>query len=341
MNLKYFKLFANCYIVLGYKKALICDLHLGRYRNIPLDLAEIINKYSKISISDQKNCMDSSTYEIALELYKHLEVENWGHFTAIPDNFINLDEEWTHPGLINNAVLSINNPVLYNIETVINELMEINCYAIQVILPPKDYYTFINNISDLTNNSGIHFIEFVVVFSEKFDESFFINLSKKNPRIKNYIIHSAPFYSKVPIKDVHDQNIGFIQYLKDIINLKTDCGIISKDYFAVTDDLFFEAKKFNSCLNYKIFIDFDGSIKNCPSMAQSFGNIKQNSITQILSSTTFRSVWSINKDSILVCKDCEYRYICTDCRVFIQNDNNIFSKPSKCNYNPYLGLWEK
>ena len=39
-------------------------------------------------------------------------------------------------------------------------------------------------------------------------------------------------------------------------------------------------------------------------------------------------------------KDCEFRYICTDCRVFIQEDANILSKPLKCNYNPYTALWE-
>jgi len=39
-------------------------------------------------------------------------------------------------------------------------------------------------------------------------------------------------------------------------------------------------------------------------------------------------------------KDCEFRYICTDCRVFIQEDTDILSKPLKCKYNPYEATWE-
>jgi len=41
-----------------------------------------------------------------------------------------------------------------------------------------------------------------------------------------------------------------------------------------------------------------------------------------------------NKDKIDVCKDCEYRYACLDCRCFRMNED-IYSKPKKCKYNPY------
>ena len=45
-------------------------------------------------------------------------------------------------------------------------------------------------------------------------------------------------------------------------------------------------------------------------------------------------------DKIIVCKDCEFRYICTDCRIFIKDNNNIYSQPLHCNYNPYIAKWE-
>ena len=52
-----------------------------------------------------------------------------------------------------------------------------------------------------------------------------------------------------------------------------------------------------------------------------------------------KNTGSINKDLIDVCKDCEFRYICTDCRAYIQDKNNIYSKPAKCNYDPYNAEW--
>jgi hypothetical protein len=54
----------------------------------------------------------------------------------------------------------------------------------------------------------------------------------------------------------------------------------------------------------------------------------------------FKDAWSINKDEILVCRDCEFRYICSDCRVFIEDPHNIYSKPAKCKYDPYSATWD-
>ena len=47
-----------------------------------------------------------------------------------------------------------------------------------------------------------------------------------------------------------------------------------------------------------------------------------------------------------VCKDCEFRYICTDCRAYTEkthtNEEGLdTSKPLKCGYNPYTGEWEE
>ena len=54
----------------------------------------------------------------------------------------------------------------------------------------------------------------------------------------------------------------------------------------------------------------------------------------------FRQKWDINKDEIEICKDCEFRHMCLDCRVFIDDPNNAYSRPSKCGYNPYICKWE-
>ena len=54
----------------------------------------------------------------------------------------------------------------------------------------------------------------------------------------------------------------------------------------------------------------------------------------------FKSLWGIKKENIDVCKDCEFRHLCTDCRAIIMEPENIFSQPAKCNYNPYLAKWK-
>jgi SPASM domain peptide maturase of grasp-with-spasm system len=97
---------------------------------------------------------------------------------------------------------------------------------------------------------------------------------------------------------------------------------------------------YNGCLNKKISIDENGEIKNCPSMKKSFGNILKTSIVEVAKKDKFRELWKINKRQIKVCMNCEYRCICTDCRAFLSNPNDLFSKPAKYYYDPYTLKWK-
>ena len=99
-------------------------------------------------------------------------------------------------------------------------------------------------------------------------------------------------------------------------------------------------------LHKKISIDVDGNIRNCPSMPQSFGNIKDTTLEEALEHPDFKKYWNLTKDHIEVCKDCEFRYICTDCRAYTERTHTNaegldISKPLKCGYNPYTGEWEE
>ncbi|MFT6810576.1 MAG: SPASM domain peptide maturase of grasp-with-spasm system [Saprospiraceae bacterium] len=91
-----------------------------------------------------------------------------------------------------------------------------------------------------------------------------------------------------------------------------------------------------------------GEIKNCPSMSESYGNIKDTSLAEAIEKPGFKKYWNINKDQIAVCKDCEFRYICTDCRAYTDDPYDLsgeegtnHSKPLKCGYDPYTGEWSE
>ena len=75
-------------------------------------------------------------------------------------------------------------------------------------------------------------------------------------------------------------------------------------------------------------------------MKQSFGNIENTTLKDAIEKPKFKDLWFINKDQIDVCKDCEFRYICPDCRGFIKDSENVYSQPAKCTYNPYICKWE-
>lgn len=102
------------------------------------------------------------------------------------------------------------------------------------------------------------------------------------------------------------------------------------------DENFFNKNNFIALCH----IDRYGNIKNCPSIKNEYGNIKSDSIKEVIKNDLFTKYWNINKDQITTCKVCEFRYNCTDCRAFIEDSNDIYSKPSKCSYNPITCTWE-
>lgn len=72
------------------------------------------------------------------------------------------------------------------------------------------------------------------------------------------------------------------------------------------------------------------------------GNIKKLSLAQIWESSLATNIQKLSKDKIEICKDCEYRYACFDCRARVkQQTGDLYSKPPNCQYDPYIGKWQK
>lgn len=76
-------------------------------------------------------------------------------------------------------------------------------------------------------------------------------------------------------------------------------------------------------------------------MSEIIGNIKDTTFKEASEEPDFKKYWDICKDRVHVCKDCEFRYICTDCRAYVEDPEDILSKPLKCGYNPYTGGWSE
>ena len=75
-------------------------------------------------------------------------------------------------------------------------------------------------------------------------------------------------------------------------------------------------------------------------MQKSYGSVKTNSLADVVNNKDFRTLWGVTKDDVDVCRDCEFRYICTDCRAYTQDTESQHSKPIKCDYDPYTGVWQ-
>jgi len=68
-------------------------------------------------------------------------------------------------------------------------------------------------------------------------------------------------------------------------------------------------------------------------------NEKTDSINTVLFSNK-TDKWRISKDRILICRDCEHRYICMDSREpEVSSVSDLHTYDSDCRYNPYIALW--
>jgi SPASM domain peptide maturase of grasp-with-spasm system len=156
-----------------------------------------------------------------------------------------------------------------------------------------------------------------------------------NQVITRIVVHSSPFESS-RIAEPLPISVRFVKNRASVAS----CGQVSPRYFSLFLEHFTEAQHFNTCLNRKISVTVDGQIKPCPSLKESYGNTRETSLLRVLEEPRLVQISRITKDQVAVCRDCEFRYICTDCRAFISDAEDPFSKPAKCSYNPYTAKWE-
>ena len=159
---------------------------------------------------------------------------------------------------------------------------------------------------------------------------------RRYKRITQIYVHSTADHDEVIRIGVQTT----VQYTRERITSESCCGNVSPRYFSCNLETFTESIRFNSCLHRKIGIDAHGVIRNCPAMPRSYGNVHSTSLASVVATDAFQAPGKTNKDQIAICQDCEFRYVCHDCRVFISDPDQPLSKPSKCRYNPYEGRWE-
>lgn len=334
----YFILYASCIPVGGAKRGCLCDIQRGNIKIIPSLLVEILTNCKTCSIAALKTKYKNE-YDEGIDNYFSLLVkEDWGFFTPEPEKFPDISMTWETPLKITNAIvdLGFNNAGSFN--SILDQLALLGCESIQVrVYEAIDVYGLFSSLGTI-KTSRIKSLELILKYQNNFNDDFFLEMVKVHRRIRSVFIHSSPFKRKVA---GIEKMLVSIDYGTEGITGRECCGIIHERFFALNINLFTESINYNSCLNRKISVDVNGNIKNCPSMQKSYGNIKDVSLQEALDKQGFKDVWNIKKDNIKICRDCEFRHICTDCRAYIEKPGDIYSKPLKCGYDPYTNKWEE
>ena len=334
MNKKdYIILFENLRLVKGYTKSLLIDLQRNETWNIDNEISTFLIKYNRKKVEDV--ILDDE--KITLDLLIKNEII---FITSKPELFPTLALDWDSPFEIVTMVYDIK---IFDKNT-FNALLQEDKFrysskSLQIRFFDKinrsDLYLILQKLHDETR---IMSFELVLFFDDEYSEGFYDDFVLKFKRVSVVYV-----YNSTDNKMMHktDNNFGFFIFSTNSIKSEKNCGQISLSNMVININLFTESINHNSCLNRKISIDTEGYIRNCPSMKEHYGNIKNTTLQEALAHPDFKKYWFVNKDQISVCKDCEFRYICTDCRAYIENPEDMYSKPLKCGYNPYTCEWEE
>jgi SPASM domain peptide maturase of grasp-with-spasm system len=333
-------LFSNCIPVRGARRSIICDLFYQKYVFIPDTLFDILDSHQRRTMGHIKEFYDHS-YDEMIEHYFLTLLKLGLAFECSADELDNYPAtglEWSRPNAITNAIIDIDPLSLYDIGWVARELDSVGCKALQIRIYQVVGIEFIREVLQFFERTGLRHIELLIRHNEDITEEDLIGLCHQYVRINAIAIHGSP---ENRIREDNRAGVVITTVKKDISSA-AHCGVVNPALFNVSMENFTESLKFNSCLNRKIGVDVLGRIKNCPSMERSYGQVPMNSFLDVVEGRPFKEMWEVTKDQVSVCRDCEFRYICTDCRVYAREGDQVslYGKPLKCGYDPYRAKWD-
>ena len=339
--MRYFNLYSSILITKGANRILVSDLQRNNSELQSLELCEIIDEFKTNSIEEVFAFYDDESKEIAQEYLDFLLEKEYGFITAgdWDRNFAPLSLEYVDYSEISNLFMERNELAIP--KNLIQSIDNLQISHLVIFCKGKASLEDFLKLEKDFENSTIESIEIFAPYHTEIDEAFIQHLSQNASRIYNLVFYNC---EKEPFKV---ENTFKFDLLFTQQNLKINsCGKVDLKYFDTNIKKVLEAINHNSCLNKKIGIDAEGNIKNCPAMLQSFGNINETRLEDVLLQPNFTNYWNLTKDDINVCKHCEFRNVCTDCRAFteqthINKEGLDVSKPLKCGYDPYTNQWDE
>lgn len=336
-----FRFYSTCKLVKGGACSAIYDLERRRLYRFDTAYFSLfaLAAGEGIAVSNFDE-MDEGARARALAAIEFLKERELGRFMdrVSARYLMPLPGAWDRPEPIMNAVIDVDD-MQPDWAAIVAELDALQCRTLQVrcfssLMSRAD----VERVLERLQGSCISRVEFVVKWNPEWDPAVFPDLFECYRNLLSVRLHSAP----------RDEEFdgSFSPYLVGrrvrlqiaAIDGAHQCGSIREGSLNIPSAwLYSELKAHNGCLNRKVSIRADGEICNCPSMKTGFGK-DLGRLRQVVASAEFQRAWHLKKDDMRVCRGCEFRYVCTDCRAYLERDHSL-DKPARCNYDPATGKW--
>ncbi|HEX8697324.1 MAG TPA: grasp-with-spasm system SPASM domain peptide maturase [Myxococcaceae bacterium] len=331
-----FRLFACCVAVRGARRSTICDVQRQRYRLIPNGLYDILTVHRDLTLDGIRAAFGADEAETIEQYFAFLAANDFGFWTDTPESFPEMDMSWEAPERVTNAVIDVAAHSPHDFASLFRQLDALGCKMLQLryfdpVAPDR-----LDAVLELARRGRLRTIELLIPWSPAWTDDHLRGVCIAHGRVASVTVHGAPANRKVETpSDVR------IAMRAQTVDSADHCGEVHPAYFTTNVRLFTEAQLHNTCLNRKLSVDQDGEIRNCPALPRSFGNAADTPLHRALEAEGFQDLWRVNKDQVEVCRDCEFRYVCTDCRAFVADSAHPHPKPAKCAYDPYTAEWRR
>jgi len=341
----YFVKSSHCEVTIGASRSLITDFQRNKLYSVSNTYGELLQMMEKRLISELLDEMEAEEVSYFTDFLDFLLKAELGFLTAEPELFPPIAKIWNSPSKITNAILDFDG-FYYDYRKALSELDLLNCKNLQLRFYKNVPNEILIDILNVINELNFTFLEIYCPYTAENETDFYKKLLYEYSFLSYCYIFNSPeaYDEQVLIKEdsFHPINFGTVYYIDQNIKSEKGCGLINEDNMNFSSrELYNENLNYNGCLNRKISVTKAGEIKNCPSLAKSFGNIATTSLLDVINQPEFYKLFNITKNQIQVCRDCEYRANCTDCRAYVDDTDNIYSKPLKCGYDPYTNTWEE
>jgi len=342
----YFILSSSCKAVKGEKRTLLSDYGRGEFYFISNDYYHLLKDLQKHPFEKVKASILPESVESFNEFLNFLLSKEMGFLHQNKKAFPRISEVFDEPGNVKDMIVEIDFTIgtIELFQKICAEIQEISCQNIQLRLLSHFTIPELATILEMLAKADVSYVEVHLSHNELVSDRQLDELVEQHARLSRVFVYGCAESSRRNVfSKLNTENqlqFGQVFHLDYEFDDGQCCGIINYEALSFNNvAVFNRLLARNGCLDKKIAIDRWGNIKNCPSMKESFGNVKEVSLVDIALNEGFRKYWSITKDQISVCKECEFRYCCSDCRAF-RTTPDLYSKPLKCGYDPSTCKWD-
>lgn len=337
----YFRLYATCKLVRGGALSAIYDLERRQLLRFDSAYYPLFELAAGEGIPAREiDEMDPAVRDQCLAAVRFLEENDVGTFMDRTwSRYLEpVREHWDAAQPIMTSVVDLDE-TMPDWPTLIGQLDALQCRTLQIrafsdLLGPSEAEAVLR----LADGTAIARVELIVKWSESWAGADWPEVFRRYRNLVSVRVHSAPSDIQTdPGSSPFLAGRVLLHQTAAIIGA-SQCGTIREGSLNVPSSaLFAELKNRNGCLNRKVSVSAAGEICNCPSMRGRFGT-DLSRLQEAVASPAFQQLWHLRKDDMAVCSGCEFRYVCTDCRAYLESDLSL-AKPAKCTYDPATGRW--